>query len=104
MNESRFQITLCRVEHEQLTLDHLASCAGLHPTLVERYVEHGLIEPAQCAGSRALFDAECIPRLRAIERLRHDLGVNLAGVGVILDLLDRMARTQREVERLRGQL
>jgi DNA-binding transcriptional MerR regulator len=40
-------------------------------------------------------------RLRAIERLRRDLGANLAGIAVILDLVDRLTTLQREVERWR---
>ena len=43
------------------------------------------------------FDAACLPRLLAISRLRADLGVNLHGVAVILDLVDRLAALQREL-------
>ena len=47
------------------------------------------------------FDAACLPRLVAISRLRTDLGVNLHGVAVILDLVDRLAALQRELAWLR---
>jgi len=90
-----------RIEREQLTLDGLAVRTGLHPALIERFVEYGLIEPSELAGAQMLFDVGCVVRVRKIERLRHDLGTNMASVAVILDLLDRVNRLQREVERLR---
>jgi len=107
MNKTGYQIAIYwtgqrgRIEREQLTLEGLAARTGLHPTLIERFVEYGLIEPAERTGAQMLFDLDCVVRLRKIERLRHDLGANTAGVAVILDLLDRMRRLQREVERLR---
>ena len=48
-----------------------------------------------------LFDVDCVARVSKIERLRRHLGANLASVGVILDLLDRMNRLEQEIERLR---
>lgn len=103
MTERQYQITLSRSEGEQLTLDALAVSTGLHPGLIERFVEYGLLAP-ECASPQQLFSASCIARLRTIERLRRDLGANLAGVAIILDLLDRMNALQREVERLRSQI
>lgn len=107
MDGTGYQIVIhkiARVEREQLTLDELAARAGLHPNLIEQFVEYGLIEPARRAGARMLFDVDCIGRLRKIERLRRDLGANLAGAAVILDLLDRMIALQRENERLLAKL
>lgn len=101
MNETGFQLALRHVERERLTIDVLAARCGLHPALLERFVEYGLLEPLARAGTEMWFDLASITRLRLIERLRHDLGANLAGVAVILDLLDRMALLQGEVERLR---
>jgi len=101
MSETHFQIVLHRVERESVTLDALAAHCGLHPALIERFVEYGLLEPLERAGAEMCFDPACVARLRLIERLRGDLGANLAGVAVILDLLDRLAVLQREVERLR---
>ncbi len=104
MNGTGYQIILCRIEREQLTLDSLAERAGLHPALIECFVEYGLIEPAESAGRQMFFDPECVARLRVIERVRRDLGANLAGVAVILNLLDRMNELRREVESLRARL
>jgi chaperone modulatory protein CbpM len=90
MTDRRYQIVLCRSEREELTLDALASSAGLHPALVERFVEFGLLEPLERTGKQLLFDAATVSRLRMIERLRGEIGINLSGIAVIMDLLDRM--------------
>jgi len=90
-----------RIEGELVTLDGLAARAGLHPTLIERFVEYGLIEPVERAGAHMLFDVDCVARVRKIERLRRHLGTNLASVAVILDLLDRLSKLEQEIERLR---
>jgi DNA-binding transcriptional MerR regulator len=101
MSEPRASITRSRIESEQLTLDGLAACAGVHPTLIEYFVDYGLLEPITRTGTQRLFDTACLARLRMIERLRRDLGANLAGIAVILDLLDRLTTLQREVEQWR---
>jgi DNA-binding transcriptional MerR regulator len=85
-----------------MSLEAAAARAGLHPLLVERFVEFGLIEPAQRTGVELRFDAACLPRLVAISRLRRDLGVNLHGIAVIFDLLDRLACLRCEMDALRG--
>ena len=104
MTMRRYDIVLLRREPQELTLDALASCAGMHPTLVERFVEFGLIEPIEREGARLFFDPSAIPRLRTIGRLRESLGINLAGVAVIQDLLDRLCALQLENEALRRRL
>jgi DNA-binding transcriptional MerR regulator len=98
MSKLRAPITLYRPEPEQLTLEGLAACAGVHPARIAYFVEYGLLEPSARTGTQWLFDPACIARLRMIERLRHDLGANLAGIAVILDLRDRLTTLQREVE------
>jgi MerR family transcriptional regulator/heat shock protein HspR len=103
MTEGRYQIVLCHDEREQVTLEALAARAGLPLARVERYVEFGLLEPVGRAGSQALFDMAAVPRLRMIERLRRDIGINLAGISVILDMLDRLRALQRENEWMRRQ-
>ena len=101
MSEPRAYITLSRSEPEQLTLEGLAACAGVHPTLIKYFVEYGLLEPIPHTGTQLFFDTACLARLRMIERLRRDLGANLPGIAVILDLIDRLTMLQREVEQWR---
>ena len=104
MAERRYDLVLYRREAQQLTLDALAAHAGVHPALVEHFVELGLIEPIEWEGARSVFDASAVPRLRMIGRLRGSLGINLAGVGVVLELLDKFCALQRENEVLRSRL
>lgn len=104
MAARQYAIVLCRQEGQQLTLEALAERAGMHPSLVERFVECGLIEPVGWEGARVVFDASALPRLRMVGRLREALSVNVAGIGVILNLLDRFCALQRENETLRSRL
>jgi len=55
-------------------------------------------------GRHLLCDLEAVLRVRAIQRLRRDLGVNLSGVAVILDLTKRLRLMQQELEWLRSRL
>jgi DNA-binding transcriptional MerR regulator len=97
----RYPLVPWRPPAEHLTLEAAAARVGLHPFLVERFVELGLVEPAERTGATMRFDVACLPRLIAITRLRRDLGVNLPGVAVILDLVDRLAALERELSWLR---
>jgi chaperone modulatory protein CbpM len=100
----RYDIVLYRREPQRLSLDALAARAGMHPTLVEQFVQFGLIEPAERDGAKLLFDTSAVPRLRTIGRLRQSLGINLPGVAVVLDLIDKFCALQRENELLRARL
>lgn len=100
----RYQIVLRRRETQELTLDALAAHSGMHPGLVQQFVDLGLIEPVGSDGMSLLFDASAVPRLRTIGRLREGLGINVAGVAVILDLLDKLCALQREIEIQRSRL
>jgi DNA-binding transcriptional MerR regulator len=97
----RYPLAPRRAPSQHLTLETAAARVGLHPVLVERFVEFGLVEPAERTGAELRLDAASLPRLIAISRLRTDLGVNLPGVAVILDLVDRLAALQHEITRLR---
>jgi chaperone modulatory protein CbpM len=97
----RYPLVPRRTRRERLTLEAAAAQVGLHPVLIERFVEFGLIEPAERTGAELRLDPACLPRLMTIARLRSDLGVNLHGVAVILDLVDRLATLERELTWLR---
>ena len=100
MRELRYELVLWGEARDRMTLDGLAYACGVHPELLERYVDLGLVEPCDLASGCALFDVACVPRVRLIERLRHQTGANLQGVAVIQHLLDRVRELQREVESL----
>src|SRR4051812_7527897 len=98
----RYEIVLCRREPQRLTIEMLAAHADMHPALVERFVAFGLIDPVEQQGATVLFDVAAVPRLRTIGRLRESLGINIAGIAVILDLLDRLSALKQANEMLRG--
>ena len=58
--------------------------------MVACFVDFGLLEPVGRDGPRLLFGMEAVLRVRTIQRLRRDLGVNLAGIAIILDLTERL--------------
>jgi MerR family transcriptional regulator/heat shock protein HspR len=101
MTVSQYQIVLYSADNQRLTLDDLASHAGMHPALVERLVEFGLVTPLKQEGP-TLFDPSAVSRLRTTARLRQNLGINLAGISVILDLVDKICALQRENQYLRS--
>ncbi len=78
----------------------IAKKFGVHPQTLRLYEREGLIRPARSSGNTRLYDAETVERLEIILTLTRELGVNLAGVEVILDLKSRLARMEGEVGRL----
>ncbi|NLG84379.1 MAG: MerR family transcriptional regulator [Firmicutes bacterium] len=80
-----------------LTLEKAAEAAGVHPELVARFVEFGLVEPVCREEGILLFRPEAVPRLRTIYRLRQEMGLNLPGIALVLEL-------REEIVRLRGEL
>jgi MerR family transcriptional regulator/heat shock protein HspR len=95
----RYELVIRRRESQYLTLEMLAARADMHPALVERYVECGLIEPSTREGELEFFEAAAVPRLKMIGSLREQLGINVAGIAVILDLLERITALQNEIHR-----
>lgn len=78
-----------------------AGMLNCHPQTLRIYEREGLIEPQRSAtGFRLYCDAD-IERLRRVQRLTQELGVNLAGVHVILSLLEQIEKLTDEVTRLR---
>jgi DNA-binding transcriptional MerR regulator len=98
MNGEWQAIVLSQRAAQRLTLEQLAQAVRLHPHLIESFIDFGLLEPVGRDGTRLLFDPSAVMRVRAIQRLRHDLGINLAGVAVILNLTERLRSMQRELD------
>ncbi len=78
-----------------------ARLVELHPQTLRRYEEIGLVKPARVSGKR-LYSPKDIERLRLITRLTEELGVNLAGVEVILNMTERISRLQEEMEQMQA--
>lgn len=78
-----------------------ARLVELHPQTLRRYEDIGLVKPARVSGKR-LYSPKDIERLRFITRLTDELGVNLAGVEVILNMTERLSRLQEEMEQMQS--
>jgi MerR family transcriptional regulator/heat shock protein HspR len=86
----------------------IAEKYGIHPQTLRMYEREGLLRPARTEGNTRLYDADTIERLEIILTLTRHLGVNLAGVEVILHMKQRMERMHGDVhqmlEKLRAEL
>ena len=71
---------------------------GIHPQTLRLYEREGLLQPSRTEGNTRLYSQEDLERLETILSLTRDLGVNLAGVEIILNMREKMDRMQREVD------
>ena len=74
---------------------------NIHPQTLRQYEREGLIKPSRTEGKMRLYSQRDIDRLKLILSLVRDLGVNLAGVEIILQLKEEIERLQEENERLK---
>lgn len=74
-----------------------AKLCDMHPQTLRMYERVGLIKPERVGSKNRLYSDADIERLRQIQRFTQDLGVNLAGVEVILNLLDQMEEMRQEM-------
>jgi len=88
-----------------------AELAGMHPQTLRIYETRGLITPKRSSGNTRLYSQEDVERLRRIQELTSEMGMNLAGVERVFELerdlervTERMARLQREVERMEQEM
>src|SRR5260221_14563385 len=79
-----------------------AQLTGLHPQTVRLYERLGLVLPCRVNNKNRLYSHADIERLLQIRRFTQEMGVNLAGVEIILDLLGKMERMQQEMDEIRA--
>src|SRR5579863_2088978 len=70
----------------------------IHPQTLPLYEREGLLKPSRSEGNTRLYTQEDLERLEVILKLTRDLGVNLAGVEIILNMRERMEEMQRQIE------
>src|SRR5712691_10705799 len=70
----------------------------IHPQTLRLYEREGLLKPSRSEGNTRLYTDDDLVRLEVILKLTRDLGVNLAGVEIILNMRERMAEMQRQIE------
>ena len=75
----------------------VAETYGLHPQTLRLYEREGLLSPSRTDGNTRLYSEDDLMRLETILNLTRDLGVNLAGVEIILNMRHKMEKMQREI-------
>jgi len=101
MNENR------RIDQDDEPLFVISIAArmiGMHAQSLRHYERLGLVRPSRSRGRVRLYSQADIERLRHIQRLVNDLGVNLAGAEVVIRLNERIRQMEAEMERLRAEL
>ncbi len=81
------------------TISAVAEMYEIHPQTLRMYEREGLLKPSRSEGNTRLFEDSDLERLEIILSLTRDLGVNLAGVEIILNMREKMDAMQREFER-----
>ena len=81
-----------------------AELVGMHPQTLRMYEQKGLVHPRRTAGNTRLYSDADVDRLRLIQRLTTELGLNLAGVERVLHMEDELVRMQRRLERMEQEM
>jgi MerR family transcriptional regulator/heat shock protein HspR len=80
-----------------------AELAGMHPQTLRIYESRGLITPHRSPGKTRLYSQEDVDRLRRIQELTSELGMNLAGVEKVFELEEQLEKMRARIERLQHQ-
>ena len=81
-----------------------ADLVGMHPQTLRIYEQKGLVRPQRTPGGTRLYSEADVDRLRIIQRLTTELGLNLAGVELVLRLEDELRKAHAQIGRLQQQL
>ncbi len=82
----------------------VATMLDIHPQTLRQYEREGLVEPSRTQGRMRLYSQRDIDRMKLILRLTRQMGVNLAGVDIVLQLKEQIDEMQREIDQLRDEL
>jgi len=80
-----------------------AELVGMHPQTLRMYETKGLVRPQRTPGGTRLYSEADIERLRIVQRLTSEVGLNLAGVELVLRLEDELRNAHTQIERLQRQ-
>lgn len=82
----------------------VAQMLDIHPQTLRQYEREGLVEPSRTQGRMRLYSQRDIERMKLILRLTRQMGVNLAGVDIVLQLKEQIDAMQEEIDLLREEL
>jgi len=92
------------LERPRYMISIAAELVGMHPQTLRIYEQRGLVRPKRTAGNTRLYSEHDVDRLRLIQRLTTELGLNLAGVEQVLRLEDELQRMRSRLERLEREM
>ena len=81
-----------------------AELVGMHPQTLRMYEQKGLVRPKRTPGGTRLYSEADVERLRIVQRLTTELGLNLAGVELVLRMEDELRRANAQIDRLERQI
>src|SRR5580765_768101 len=79
-------------------ISSVAEQYDIHPQTLRLYEREGLLKPSRSEGNTRLYTPEDLERLEVILHLTRDLGVNLAGVEIILNMREKMGEMQKQIQ------
>ncbi|MEP6962424.1 MAG: helix-turn-helix transcriptional regulator [Acidobacteriota bacterium] len=89
---------MAKVKKAAFMISAVAEQYQLHPQTLRMYEREGLLTPSRSEGNTRLYTPEDLERLEVILKLTRELGVNLAGVEIILNMRARMSEMQKQIE------
>ena len=91
-------------ERPRYMISVAAELVGMHPQTLRMYEQKGLVQPGRTAGNTRLYSDADVERLRLIQTLTSELGLNLAGVERVLHMEDELRRLRRRMERMEREM
>jgi MerR family transcriptional regulator/heat shock protein HspR len=91
-------------ERPRYMISVAADLVGMHPQTLRIYESKGLIRPKRTAGNTRLYSEADLDRLRLIQRLTNDFGLNLAGVEQVMRLQDEVLRMRMQLDRMEREM
>ena len=91
-------------ERPRYMISVAADLVGMHPQTLRIYENKGLLRPKRTAGNTRLYSDADLDRLRLIQRLTNELGLNLAGVEQVIRLEDELERMHRRLDRVEREM
>jgi len=98
-------LTIIAIEAEpELSLEELCETCHITPDFICELIEYGTLEPKGIALETWRFDTRHLQRIQRVLRLQHDLGINMAGAALAMDLMDQIEKLQAQIELLEKSL
>ncbi|HEY6067530.1 MAG TPA: helix-turn-helix transcriptional regulator [Gaiellaceae bacterium] len=91
-------------ERPRYMISVAAEIVGMHPQTLRIYESKGLLRPKRTAGNTRLYSEADLDRLRLIQELTNELGLNLAGVEQVIRLQDELERVRRQLDRMEREM